>query len=163
MTLSIILFAITVVSVPTKRASIKENNDFLPIRKWKVDVHGCTAILNRNIVKRDKNEQRFADYAKTKKHIHWPPGGQGEPEPGGIAITTPGRGPLTYRQLNHQINRIVATLNSIGIGRDDRIAIVLPNGPEMAVAFLGVAAGAPPPRRSIPPIAPPIIFVQRSR
>jgi acyl-CoA synthetase (AMP-forming)/AMP-acid ligase II len=30
----------------------------------------------------------------------------------------------------------------MGIGRNDRVAIVLPNGPEMAVAFIAVAAGA---------------------
>jgi len=58
------------------------------------------------------------------------------------AITAPGRTPLTYRQLNHHINHVVATLNTLGVGRNDRIAIVLPNGPEMALAFLAVAAGA---------------------
>jgi len=30
----------------------------------------------------------------------------------------------------------------MGMGRNDRVAIVLPNGPEMAVAFVAVAAGA---------------------
>jgi acyl-CoA synthetase (AMP-forming)/AMP-acid ligase II len=30
----------------------------------------------------------------------------------------------------------------MGIGRGDRVAVVLPNGPEMAVAFLAVAAAA---------------------
>ena len=34
---------------------------------------------------------------------------------------------------------MVKFLNVRGINRSDRIAIVLPNGPEMAVAFLGVA------------------------
>ena len=33
-------------------------------------------------------------------------------------------------------------LNALGIGRGDRVAIVLPNGPEMATAFVAVAAGA---------------------
>ena len=32
--------------------------------------------------------------------------------------------------------------DELGLGRHDRIAVVLPNGPEMAVAFLAVAAGA---------------------
>jgi acyl-CoA synthetase (AMP-forming)/AMP-acid ligase II len=36
----------------------------------------------------------------------------------------------------------VAALNAKGIGRNDRVAIVLDNGPEMAAAFLCVAAGA---------------------
>ena len=34
------------------------------------------------------------------------------------------------------------TLRAMGIGRHDRIAVVLPNGPEMAVAILAVAASA---------------------
>ncbi len=33
-------------------------------------------------------------------------------------------------------------LNAMGLGRQDRVAIVLANGPEMAVAFLAVTAGA---------------------
>jgi acyl-CoA synthetase (AMP-forming)/AMP-acid ligase II len=37
---------------------------------------------------------------------------------------------------------MVARLNALGIGRNDRVAIILPNGPEMASAFLSVAAGA---------------------
>ena len=30
----------------------------------------------------------------------------------------------------------------MGIGRNDRVAIVLPNGPEMAAAFVAIACGA---------------------
>ena len=33
-------------------------------------------------------------------------------------------------------------LNAIGIGRGDRVAIVLPNGPEMAASFVAIACGA---------------------
>jgi amino acid adenylation domain-containing protein len=40
------------------------------------------------------------------------------------------------------IDDVVKTLPAIGVGRNDRVALVLPNGPEMAVAFLAVAAGA---------------------
>ena len=43
---------------------------------------------------------------------------------------------------------------ALGIGRGDRVAIVLPNGPEMATAFVSVAAAAARPRRSTPPTAP---------
>lgn len=35
----------------------------------------------------------------------------------------------------------IGDLNAMGYGRNDRIAAVLPNGPEMAVAFLSIAAG----------------------
>ena len=36
----------------------------------------------------------------------------------------------------------IEALNRLGLGRSDRVAIVLPNGPEMATAFVAVAAGA---------------------
>jgi acyl-CoA synthetase (AMP-forming)/AMP-acid ligase II/acyl carrier protein len=53
-----------------------------------------------------------------------------------------GRQSLTYRQLNDQMNNVVQSLNQMGVGRNDRIAIVLPNGMELATAFLTIAAGA---------------------
>jgi acyl-CoA synthetase (AMP-forming)/AMP-acid ligase II/acyl carrier protein len=62
--------------------------------------------------------------------------------PEAIAIRAPKRAPLTYRQLLDRIHDAVAKLNSIGLSRNDRVALVLPNSPEMAVAFLAVASGA---------------------
>jgi len=59
-----------------------------------------------------------------------------------VAIAAPGAPPLTYAGLRKLIAQIVAALNTHGIGRNDRVAIVLPNGPDMACAFLGVASGA---------------------
>ncbi|MSO71489.1 MAG: AMP-dependent synthetase [Alphaproteobacteria bacterium] len=50
--------------------------------------------------------------------------------------------PLTHGRLRKLIADTVAALNAAGVGRGDRVAIVLPNGPEMATSFLGVAAGA---------------------
>ena len=49
---------------------------------------------------------------------------------------------LSYAGLKSILETTITDLNGIGIGRGDRVAIVLPNGPEMAVAFLAVAAGA---------------------
>jgi len=49
---------------------------------------------------------------------------------------------LTYRGLRQQVSETVAALNNMGIGRNDRVAIVLPNGPEMASAFVVIACGA---------------------
>jgi acyl-CoA synthetase (AMP-forming)/AMP-acid ligase II len=49
---------------------------------------------------------------------------------------------LTYEVLRGQIAETVTTLNRLGIGRNDPVAIVLPNGPEMASAFVSIAAGA---------------------
>jgi acyl-CoA synthetase (AMP-forming)/AMP-acid ligase II len=62
--------------------------------------------------------------------------------PEAIAITAPGRSPLTFSHLLNQIEHTVCTLRSCGVNRNDRVALVLPNGPEMAVAFVAVAAGA---------------------
>ena len=56
------------------------------------------------------------------------------------AIGAPGREPLSHGDLRAFADRVVETLNGYGLGRDDRIAIVLPNGPEMAAAFVTVAA-----------------------
>jgi acyl-CoA synthetase (AMP-forming)/AMP-acid ligase II len=50
--------------------------------------------------------------------------------------------PLAYRELRELMESTVARLNSFGIGRGDRVAIVLRNGPEMATSFVCVAAGA---------------------
>ncbi len=58
------------------------------------------------------------------------------------AIGAPDRDDLAYADLRALIDRTVADLNGFGIGRGDAVAIVLPNGPEMAAAFLGVACAA---------------------
>ncbi len=58
------------------------------------------------------------------------------------AISTVDRPPLTYAGLRALVADSVASLRRLGIGRNDRVAIVLPNGPEMATAFVAVAAGA---------------------
>src|SRR5262245_49107903 len=58
------------------------------------------------------------------------------------AILAPGRAPLTYSRLYQHIESAGHALQAMGIGRHDRIAVVLPNGPEMAVAVLTAAANA---------------------
>ena len=67
---------------------------------------------------------------------------QATARPEAVAVMAPGRWPLTYRRLLGQVEATVAALRGCGLGRDDRVAVVLPNGPDMAVAFAGVAAGA---------------------
>jgi acyl-CoA synthetase (AMP-forming)/AMP-acid ligase II len=57
-----------------------------------------------------------------------------------VAIAAHEAKPLTYAGLRSVIHRTQRSLNELGIGRSDRVAIVLPNGPEMATAFLGVAS-----------------------
>jgi acyl-CoA synthetase (AMP-forming)/AMP-acid ligase II/thioesterase domain-containing protein len=55
------------------------------------------------------------------------------------ALLAPGRGPLDYSSLWTQTQSHVRHLRALGVGPQDRIAIVLPNGPEMASAFLSVS------------------------
>ena len=57
------------------------------------------------------------------------------------AILAPGRLPMTYGALLLQTHDVVRGLRSLGVGRTDRVAVVLPNGPEAAVAMVAVAAG----------------------
>lgn len=62
------------------------------------------------------------------------------------AIGAPDREWLTYGGLRRLSADVSARLHEIGIGRGDRVAIVLPNGPEMACAFITivqVATAAP--------------------
>jgi acyl-CoA synthetase (AMP-forming)/AMP-acid ligase II len=62
--------------------------------------------------------------------------------PNALALLSPERVPLTYGRLWWQVDDLVRTLHAMGVCLHDRVALVLPNGPEMAMAFLGVAAGA---------------------
>jgi acyl-CoA synthetase (AMP-forming)/AMP-acid ligase II len=62
--------------------------------------------------------------------------------PDASAILAPGRAPLTYGRLYQHIDKMARALRATGIGRRDRVAVVLPNGPEMPVAILTVAACA---------------------
>ena len=47
--------------------------------------------------------------------------------------------PCSYAELYELVRRTANQLQSTGLGRKDRVAIVLPNGPEMAACFLAVA------------------------
>ena len=61
----------------------------------------------------------------------------GAPKAGDVA-----REPLTHGGLRALARRTIEDLNRFGIGRGDRVAMVLPNGPEMASGFLAIASGA---------------------
>ncbi len=50
---------------------------------------------------------------------------------------------LSYRRLNHEANKFANALLGLGIGRGARVALLLPNVPQMVVGFYGVMkAGA---------------------
>ena len=55
------------------------------------------------------------------------------------AIGAPGRDWLSYGGLRQLTEDVRAALRGAGIGATDRVAIVLPNGAEMATAFVTVA------------------------
>ena len=58
------------------------------------------------------------------------------------AIGAPGRDCLTYEGLRNLTREVAEALNEMGIDAAGRVAIVLPNGPEMASAFITVAQAA---------------------
>ncbi len=63
-------------------------------------------------------------------------------EAGAFAIGATQGPPLAFGPLRLQIEQTAQALNAAGIGRGDRVGIVMPNGPAMAGAFLGVCAAA---------------------
>lgn len=60
--------------------------------------------------------------------------------PESIALAAPGRQPLTYRGLAALIDQASADLRRLGVAPGERVALVAPNGPEMATAFLAVTS-----------------------
>jgi oxalate---CoA ligase len=58
-----------------------------------------------------------------------------------VAVSAPGRPALAHGGLRRLIDTTLARLNGLGLGRNDRVAIVLDNGPEMATCFIACANG----------------------
>jgi acyl-CoA synthetase (AMP-forming)/AMP-acid ligase II len=58
---------------------------------------------------------------------------------GSPAIVVPDGPALTFAELRRQVDHVAGQLNKVGVGRGDRVALVTPNGPEAAIAFLAVA------------------------
>ena len=59
-----------------------------------------------------------------------------------IAIQAPGRPPLNYSSIRALSKRTRQALTQAGIAKSDRVAIVLPNGPEMATAFVTISGAS---------------------
>src|SRR5262249_5130681 len=81
------------------------------------------------------NDARFLCLPQVLEH-------HGKRAPEAPAILAPARAPLSYGRLYQHIVEVGCTLRTMGIGRHDRVAVILPNGPEMAVAILAVASVA---------------------
>ncbi|HEV8037451.1 MAG TPA: AMP-binding protein, partial [Bryobacteraceae bacterium] len=60
-----------------------------------------------------------------------------KPSPDAIALLSPGRSPLTYRQLSNQVQSLQQVL---ALSPGEVTALVLPAGPELIAAFLAVTA-----------------------
>ncbi len=58
------------------------------------------------------------------------------------AILAPGRAPMSYAALAAQAEATAGRLRELGVGRGARVAVALPGGPEMAAAFVSIAAAA---------------------
>lgn len=58
------------------------------------------------------------------------------------SITAPDKAPMTGAALGALCARVAGALRASQIGQSDVVAIVMPNGPEMAAAFLAVASAA---------------------
>ncbi|HEX5140267.1 MAG TPA: AMP-binding protein, partial [Dehalococcoidia bacterium] len=58
------------------------------------------------------------------------------------AVVVPGGPTLTFAELRRQVQHLAGQLNAVGVGRNDRVALVTPNGPEAAIGFLAATACA---------------------
>lgn len=68
--------------------------------------------------------------------------GRAERNPEAPALAAPGRPPFSYAELLRRMDSAVLELRAAGIGRKDRVALVMPNGPETAAAILSVMSAA---------------------
>ena len=55
------------------------------------------------------------------------------------ALLAPGRKAMTFGDLRDCVSRLAERLAFLGLGRGDRIAVAMDNGPEMVLAFLAAA------------------------
>lgn len=55
------------------------------------------------------------------------------------ALLSPGRGPVTFGALRGGVRRLAERLSVLGFGRNDRIAIVMENGPDLVLSLLAAA------------------------
>jgi acyl-CoA synthetase (AMP-forming)/AMP-acid ligase II len=56
--------------------------------------------------------------------------------PDAIALLAPGREPATYRELHGAVDRLAAALRARGLGQDDGVALLFPEGRDLALALL---------------------------
>ena len=57
-----------------------------------------------------------------------------------ICLAAADAAPMTYAKLRQLAAYVMSVLNESGIGRENRVAIVMPNGPMMAASFVTFTA-----------------------
>jgi acyl-CoA synthetase (AMP-forming)/AMP-acid ligase II/acyl carrier protein len=67
---------------------------------------------------------------------------QARQRPQAPAILAPDRPAMSYARLCQSIDSLQSGLRQAGLSRQDRVAVVLPNGPELAVAILATLCSA---------------------
>ncbi|HEX2914901.1 MAG TPA: acyl--CoA ligase [Chloroflexia bacterium] len=60
-------------------------------------------------------------------------------QPDAPALLAPGRPALTYSQVRENVAALAAQLNGFGLGRGDRIALAMQNGPDLVLSYLASA------------------------
>jgi acyl-CoA synthetase (AMP-forming)/AMP-acid ligase II/acyl carrier protein len=65
---------------------------------------------------------------------------QSKRSPEAPAIQSADNAVITYRQLSDHLHSTALQLNRMGFQSGERLAVVLPNGPEMATAFLAISS-----------------------
>ena len=69
---------------------------------------------------------------------------------------------IPYRRLNHEVNRFANALIALGVGKGTRVVLLLPNVPQMVIAFYGtMKAGAT--AVFVPPVIEPEEIVRQIR
>lgn len=62
--------------------------------------------------------------------------------PDAVALLTPGCMPTTYRDLLVAVTRLAAELRARGLGRQDGIALLFPEGPDLSLALLAAISAS---------------------
>ena len=77
-------------------------------------------------------------------------------QPDHPAVVSSAFAPLSYRELQCQIDAARAALRRAGLGRSARVAVAMPNGPQAALAIVAVSCAAVciplNPRQTLPEI-----------
>ena len=65
-----------------------------------------------------------------------------EQTPGAVALLSPGGEPTTYGELHETVSHLAGELRAFGLGGQDGVALLLPEGPELCVLLLAtITAG----------------------